>query len=518
MKLARIKNLLTIAGFGLLSQTFNGCTSSPEPEKVPVQKVQTPKVNKPVTGLEYRTDTLYHGTSTLMYYQKKDGIIRNFLENNESFRLQMTYAVHEWWHSCNAKTGYRSRLKFTPYEYFRLCMHDEISANMAALLTVRYEYLSAKDKKAVLKKYQKSQYEFYIDAVKNGKIKPESTDSLDRENEWRLIANGTRDMWMEKFSRHYASCYNYRMVSNYIKCVGLFEASRNNYNIVRRKMYNIGGVDFLSYMDKDIEPVNNLVTIKENILKVRAFRKGRKEMLDFVESNYDVLKNIDVSHQDEAFQHVFISARLKYMLKGVSKENLATHPQIVTSCYEHIITALKSDKSFEDFLKKSNSIDGSRCMVIRNSGKKEYLENIRRMYTFSGVDLTGQIKDFDVKNVPYSDKLESWNTISGNLLHPFTDIQEENRMLEVRTLKELPKEEHAQKLSSVSVPKRRISGKQQLDIPNFNEPILVAASAEQTEEIYDMMRAFDAMPAVLKSCNVKAINEYKKMQEQKNGR
>jgi len=527
MKFAkRIRNIFIAAGVGMLTQAAGGCTSSPEPQKNSSPKVHIRKVGRPVVSLEYRTDTLYHGTSILMYFQNGQGIVRNYLEKNEAFRLQMPYAVHEWWHSVNYKTGYRNRFKFTPYEYFRLCMHDEISANLAALLTVRYEYLAAKDKSEVLKKYQKSQYKFYIEAVKKGEIKPESPDSLERDKEWNLIANGTRDMWMEKFSEHYASNYNYKMVSRYIKRVGLFADSKKNYSYVRRKMYTIGGIDFSAYMDKDIEPVNNLVKIKENITKVSCFKKGCKGMLDFMENNYKVLSKIDIFHQDEAFQHVFIAARLKYMLKGVSAEDLKTHPQIISSCYEHILSSMQKDKSCGEFLKKCGTIDNNCAIVIANTGN-EYAENIRRMYTFNGVDLSEQIKNFDVHNVPYpEDSFVPKYTDLSNICYfaPFDMGEEAMCSDEIKPLIKSAEQSEKQSktvigiLKPAEVKKRRLSGKQSLSIPNFCEPILTGATVRQNEEILAMMRDFEMIPAVLKGCNTKAINEYKKMNGRENGR
>jgi hypothetical protein len=254
-----------IAGGVSCGENKNDKDNIVKPQTEVVKPKPVKKVTSPVVKIAYRTDTLDNPTSVLLYYYNHS-ITRNFLENNESFRLQLPYFAHENHHHTNDNLKFKF-MQFSPEEALKLRMHDEISANLTAILTARYEYLAAENKSAVIKKYEKSYMKFYFEAIKNKKINPESNAEQDRNAEWKLLANGTRKMWMRKFSVPYAARLG-KSVKNYIAVNGLSDVeTHRKYEYICRKMYNIGGVDFWSYMDEDISNKDNVIAIAEEMRK-----------------------------------------------------------------------------------------------------------------------------------------------------------------------------------------------------------------------------------------------------------
>ena len=87
-----VKSYLGALGFGILT-SLSGSSCQPKkadaelPEKPQnTQNIPAQKVISPVLTIEYRTDTLEHETSVLLYYLN-GSITRNYIENNNSFTI-----------------------------------------------------------------------------------------------------------------------------------------------------------------------------------------------------------------------------------------------------------------------------------------------------------------------------------------------------------------------------------------------------------------------------------------------
>lgn len=144
------------------------------------------------------------------------------------------------------------------YEYavsseqaYKLNMHDEISANIASLIVLRQKYIETGDLSVFNYNGGDDRYSFYAEAVKNGTVKPGSPYQEDFDKEMALIVNGTRDMW----ERNFAEVYNNQNMS-YAECYAdrsgkYAEYYDENYQRAMKIAYNIGGVDFTKYMDRD---------------------------------------------------------------------------------------------------------------------------------------------------------------------------------------------------------------------------------------------------------------------------
>ncbi|MBP5215364.1 MAG: hypothetical protein J6Y91_06890 [Alphaproteobacteria bacterium] len=492
-----------IGGVGAYRSILQENNQKP-PEEVPTDTVPAlPPVKNSIAVAAYHNDTIYKAQSTLMLYLGGK-ITRYYMEGNNSFRMQMPYFVHEWWHYHNALLKYRTSYDLSPDEYFKLCMHDEISANLAAILTARFEYLASNNKKDVIKYYKNTYMKFYFEAVEKGQIKPASNNPIDREKEWYFLANGVRDMWMEKFYKIYLP-RTIGMVDRFIVRRGLVENSKSNYEYIKHKMFTIGGVDFAKYMDTDIMPHDYKVQLAENVRHIADLREGGKETVDNIYKRYPVLNQMGVDEQNVLFQHILIAARLNTMFKDVDVEDLKQNPNIVTSYYKHIYNTFKRDKNYKKLVNELPSITSS--PLSAQTDAEVFNEAVKQVYTFKGVDLTTLIQDFNARRVPYKELQFTFDDpqIVPPQIWPYTP---EVMALEDMKKRSVKKENKNQTSTPVDVSKQHISEDFYIRIPDFRDNILLNPSAENLEEIYAMMREFSAIPAVLKSCDTPAKKRF----------
>ena len=493
----KLKNIAMAVSIGAVTLGNHGCRNGDNHDDVADKKeniLKTDTVKSPIEDVTYRNDTLDYTPSVIMYYVNKS-ITRNYVENNNSFRMQLPYVVHENWHKHNDEIGFRRKLVLSPVEYYKLCMYDEISANLAAVLTARYEYLASTDKADVIKKYENTYMGFYFKAIKNGEINP-SDDTVEmREKEWHFLANGVQNMWMKYYYKTYSPTFS-KMVKNYIKRHGIIENNHANYNYVKKHMMTIGGVNFAKYLEHEVSCRDGKVCLIDGLRQIETFKSGFGEIVEIVNNNFELVSQVDIEKQQEAFQHLLISSKLKYMLRGVDDKNLTEHPNIINSCYNKILTMLKKDNTVENVL-NNVSIDYESPKIYDN-----YEDVVKKMYMFNDVDLTQLITNYSYDNLPYKNNLSliDNNVNKVNLL----DCSKDEDILEnLRNRRNVVDSNKNNKMK-----KRRISSELHINIPNFRAPILIACSNEQQSAILGIMREFDEMPDVLKSCNTKAIKKY----------
>ena len=160
--------------------------------------------------------------------------------------------VHEIKHKDNQTQGMYA-YALSPELAYKTNMHDEISANITELVTLREKYIKTGDIKIF---DAEPKFKFYADAIKSGKINPKSTTQFDFDQDMSLIANGTRDMWMKNFA---VSAQYLAQNSNNGAYYGEKDGKhakyyKQNYERAKRIAYgNIGGVDFTKYMKGDVE-------------------------------------------------------------------------------------------------------------------------------------------------------------------------------------------------------------------------------------------------------------------------
>lgn len=496
-----------VAVMGLGSVGCSSCTQ-PAPKEEKQKKdtvVNVVGVKNPVRNVKYLTDTLYHSGRTLLYYGN-GYITRNYVDKNNMYKMSLSLFSHEDWHAHNDEIKWRLRFKYTPFEYYKLCMHDEISANIAALLTVRYQYIYAENKKEFAQKFKGRIFEFYFKAIEKGDINPLRANPKDREKEYALIANGVQKVWMERCAKGYMPTI-YGMLQRYVERNGLIENSRKNYNYVRGYMYNIGGVDFYKYMKHDIVPEDERVLLSDGLKAVKSMNDGGIDIMNYVNNGYSLLNNIGIERQSEAFQHLLIAAKLKYSLRNKSEEEIWSNPQLVDMYYQQIMSKFARDKTYRQYIDNFPTISEQRSS-IKITDKQEYNEIIGKMYTLKGMDLRRFINDFSDENVPV--KTQNYGKFNGtytNWLLPVEFLDETAQKPQVKYNGPMIIEPD-KKQENVNIVKRRLSAWQFVETPNYREPILTLATQDDEAKIIKAIADFDAIPQVLKECDTEAQKAY----------
>ena len=205
-------------------------------------------------NVDFQVDTLSVGTSTGGYFSSgSNSITINYVEGDKKFNEwsgSNALLVHEQKHRDNENQGMYT-YAISKEQAYKLDMHDEISANICSLIYLRDKYLKTGDISVF--EEEGGRFRFYANAIENGEINPFNNSKEDFDKEMSLIANGTRDMWLHSFSDIYleqnCSC---------AKSCGEQDGKNaefydQNYERAKKIAYNIGGVDFTEYMDKEVE-------------------------------------------------------------------------------------------------------------------------------------------------------------------------------------------------------------------------------------------------------------------------
>ena len=477
------------------------------------------QIKNPLTVVYFRNDTLDKSYGGGLLYYQNSSITRNYVENNEKYKLQLYLVTHEWWHSQNDLLKFRSGYLLSPYEFYRLCIYNEISATLASLLVKRYEYLAADNKKNFLSQHKYGYFSFYFNAIAQGKINPEDSSPLARNKEWKLIANGMKKVWMERFAEHYYPSFHAMLRSYCDKKVNLLWKQKNTHSTYLRlchKMFNIGGVDFYNYMENDVDFQSDQLWITENIRKIKSMHGGSKKMLELLDAQIKLLSKISPEKQNEALQHLLISAQLKEILGKINKQKLEEQPNIIGLTYHKILNQMQRDQTFKSVVKSFMNVSSERCNLLAN--ETDYENVLKELYTFRGNDLRTFIPNFVAAKVPVRSMINqdikeylttnSFISDNSDIFSVYTETADEEKSLAL-----LPKFLEKASLPSQSLPirqrKKHLSTLLHVIVPNFSQPILLADDRVQNE-IFAAIRAFDKIPDVYKNCDTKAQQQYQK--------
>jgi pyruvate/2-oxoacid:ferredoxin oxidoreductase beta subunit len=205
-------------------------------------------------NVDFQVDTLSVGTSTGGYFSSgSNSITVNYVEGDKKFNEwsgSNALLVHEQKHRDNENQGVYA-YAISKEQAYKLNMHDEISANIASLIYLRDKYLKTGDISVF--EEEGGRFSFYANAIENGEINPFNNSKEDFDKEMSLIANGTRNMWVHTFSDSYVE-QNCSFAESYGERNGKnAEFYDQNYERAKKIAYNIGGVDFTEYMDKEVE-------------------------------------------------------------------------------------------------------------------------------------------------------------------------------------------------------------------------------------------------------------------------
>lgn len=171
-------------------------------------------------------------------------------ENSHQYNQSGETLTHEQKHRDNYLQGFYA-YAVSPEQAYKRNMHDEISATMTELISLREEYIKTGDIN-VFDRIPK--LSFYKEAIEKGEINPKSQYKEDFDKDMRFIVNGTQKMWVEKYGRDFYIDNCLWEYANRGDHEGKYAAYWDqNYQNSLKIAYNIGGVDFTQYMDKDVE-------------------------------------------------------------------------------------------------------------------------------------------------------------------------------------------------------------------------------------------------------------------------
>ncbi len=231
------------------------------------KNTQANKPNIPVRDINFQVDTIPDRNSHIGGYftSLKNTITINYKPDDtawSNWSQSDNVLIHEQKHRDNAANGLYA-YALSPEQAYKMNMHDEISANMASLLLLRQRYIETGDI-SIFEKEENGRFSFYADAIKEGKINPNSSYQEDFDKEMSLIVNGTRKMWQEQFGETYIDQNMSSAQCRSDRSGKYAEYYDENYQRGMKVAYNIGGVDFTKYMDGDVEiPEKGKIGLKQ---------------------------------------------------------------------------------------------------------------------------------------------------------------------------------------------------------------------------------------------------------------
>ncbi len=212
--------------------------------------------------VHYQVDTMAKGEKRgLAHHSSSNNTITvNHSRNDKEFNQRshsIETLIHEHRHQLAALNGAYDYPTSLELAYMR-DKHDEIAANIDVLLYKRDLYL----KTGNLEVFD-GFFSYYKDAIVTGRINPKSNTVEDFKKDMSYIANMTKIMWEGKYgpleSYHEQHLRNAKI---YADMEGKYKNFWDeNYKNSLKIIYNIGGIDFTAFMEKD-EEISREETIK----------------------------------------------------------------------------------------------------------------------------------------------------------------------------------------------------------------------------------------------------------------
>lgn len=311
-------------------------------------------------------------------------------------------------------------------------------------------------------------------------------------------------MWMETYANHYSPT-TLSMLKNYIDRKGILPSNPKNYNMIKNYMYKIGGINFAQYLEQDIEYKNNDLELIESLSKVNSLQGCKKSFIEDILKNVPLLEKLEPNLRIPAIQHIIIAAQLKASIN--EKENPLQIQSNLSMNYDKVMYKLKQDVTLNNFV--ANYAINEMIYHPNVTDKADYEQVINQIYTYKGVNLSEYIKNYSVSRVPYTYVWHGRNysyaeIINQKYFSPLWLLGNSNLKMDgIRFQTEAATEKQDE-------PRKRISAELTIQIPNFRDPLLTSMTQEHRDTLYQMLQDFENIPAVLKGCNTKEIEKYKR--------
>ncbi len=206
----------------------------------------------PTERVHYQVDTMARGEKRALgsHCVSQNTITINHSRTDKEFNKRshsMETLIHEHQHQIAANKGALD-WPVSLEQAYMLDIHDEIAANIAVLLYKRAEYIRTGNLDVF-----DGFFSYYKDQIITGNINPKSNTKEDFEKDMSVVADMTRIMWLGTYGvedsypkQHYRNACIYGDESGKYK-----NFWNENYLKSLKIIYNIGGVDFTQFMEKD---------------------------------------------------------------------------------------------------------------------------------------------------------------------------------------------------------------------------------------------------------------------------
>ncbi len=344
--------------------------------------------------IDYQVDTIgtdnnkggaggYYTSATntiTMNYHEADKWLLNWEKNSHDVIL-----YHEQKHRSNANKGFKSEnIRVSPEQYYKLCMADEISANMAGLVYLREEYIKTGDINVFDKENER--YSFYKEAVQKGEVNPLSSDPKDFEKDMSLIMNGTQEMWMAEFAGMYSKNH-IAMTEYYLRYgKGNFKDNEAEYQKQLDIAYTIGGVNFKQYMQKDMN-TPSMEGRKNAEYLIREKQLQFKDNMSF-EQYSNLLQHLHIASNIKAISDDYLSQMKVKSIDAMSQEQRKAYTKAIQESVEYSREGLKNEYVKRDVNMSLNKALGwaGKRVFVPSENDANYQAALKSLYNINGID------------------------------------------------------------------------------------------------------------------------------------
>ena len=242
----------------------------------------------------------YNPEKDVIYIRKGDIDLKDFSEHAPDPHDNTLVIIHERQHQLNAKRGVDTAITNLTENYDRMC-HNEVTALIAEKLEIRRQYKACKtdeEREACLKKFAtQPDHVDYIQAIRSGRINPNSESSKDFNEEMAFIKNSAISYRADPKDDSYRSAWTKNSIVYLAQNGTKIKSNPEGLEQSVRLMYeNIGGIDFNKIGRKDLHIIENQsIRAADKMLEQGAEPKKLIRFMQQGEGDFKLAESLDVT-------------------------------------------------------------------------------------------------------------------------------------------------------------------------------------------------------------------------------
>lgn len=249
----------------------------------------------------------YNPEKDVIYIRKGDIDLKDFSKHAPDPHDNTLVIIHERQHQLNAKRGVDTAITNLTENYDRMC-HNEVTALIAEKLEIRRQYKACKtdeEREACLKKFAtQPDHVDYIQAIRSGRINPNSESSKDFNEEMAFIKNSAISYRADPNDDSYRSAWTKNSIVYLAQNGTKIKSNPEGLEQSVRLMYeNIGGIDFNKIGRKDLHIIENQsIRAADKMLEQGAEPKKLIRFMQLGEGDFKLAESLDVTglNQEQA--------------------------------------------------------------------------------------------------------------------------------------------------------------------------------------------------------------------------